>query len=192
MRTTNIFILLFLCLLKLMIGSHELRYNKAHRGIQESIFFSFFFLFQFAISIFEFNVRSILFCENSLSYTSYCFSLGIFLLITGLIIRFFGIKAAKEAINEFVNENKEKKRIYMISNGINRYLRHPVYLGTLIYTVGNEILLQNFISCILTFAVSWKYFYDNITDEERDLVATYGNDYITYRSATPTLIPFID
>ena len=192
MRTTKVFILLFLALLRLLIGFHELLYNKVHKGIQDSVFFSVFFIFQFAFSILEFGIRSALFHENSFSYTGYYFISGMFLLILGLIIRSFGIKAAKDAINRFISENKEKKRVYMISNGINRYVRHPIYLGTLIYTIGNEVLLQNFVSCVLTFAISWKYFYDNITDEEKDLVAAYGSDYISYRSATPTLIPFID
>ena len=73
-------------------------------------------------------------------------------------------------------------------NGLNKYVRHPLYAGTMLFAWSFFLwqpLLSNFISCVCMSA----YTIIGIYFEERRLVKTFGEDYKNYASKVPMIIP---
>ncbi|MEO6220296.1 MAG: isoprenylcysteine carboxylmethyltransferase family protein [Ginsengibacter sp.] len=73
-------------------------------------------------------------------------------------------------------------------DGIHQYLRHPLYLGTLLFTWGIFFifpLLNNFIAV----AVLSIYIFIGIKLEEKKLVQEFGESYKAYQVQVPMIIP---
>jgi len=73
-------------------------------------------------------------------------------------------------------------------NGIHRYVRHPLYSGTILFVTGLFFTfptLSNLIAVVLLIA----YVLIGLIFEERKLVKEFGQSYIQYRSKVPKLIP---
>ena len=82
----------------------------------------------------------------------------------------------------------KKAGIKLEVTGIHRYVRHPLYLGTLLLVTALFFLfplLSNLICCLSIFS----YVLIGIRSEERKLVDKFGEEYITYKNRTPMLIP---
>lgn len=73
-------------------------------------------------------------------------------------------------------------------NGIHRYVRHPLYSGTILFVAGLFFIfptLNNLIAVVLLIA----YVLVGLIFEERKLVKEFGKSYVEYRSKVPKLIP---
>ncbi|MGN6249688.1 MAG: methyltransferase family protein [Ginsengibacter sp.] len=73
-------------------------------------------------------------------------------------------------------------------NGIHRYVRHPLYSGTILFVTGLFFIfptLNNLIAVVLLIA----YVLVGLIFEERKLIKEFGKAYIQYRSKVPKLIP---
>ncbi len=83
---------------------------------------------------------------------------------------------------------KQDTEIHLQVSGMNSYVRHPLYTGTLVFIFGIFLLqplVSNFISflCILVYTIIGARF------EEQKLVRTFGNEYKIYASQVPMLLP---
>lgn len=180
--------------LKILIIIHELYYKKQsglNTKLKTTILFSLPFLFQTSFEMFEFIIRLFVFGGNAFLTTRLSFWIGLLFIITGWFIRSKAIHHFCRRVENNRKESNEKKK-FLITTGIYYYIRHPNYLGTLLFIVGIEMFLQNYISVIVTISIVWKYFSDLIQEEETNLVALFGNEFVTYRNNTPTYIPYID
>ena len=75
-------------------------------------------------------------------------------------------------------------------NGIHRYMRHPLYTGTVMVVWGFCFLfpyLNNLIAVILLTL----YVIIGIRFEEKKLIAEFGHQYVDYMKKVPALIPRI-
>ncbi len=70
--------------------------------------------------------------------------------------------------------------------GLYQLVRHPLYLGFFILFWSSASLSFGHLIFSLGMTV---YIYIGIYFEEKDLVRTYGNDYISYSKETPELLP---
>jgi protein-S-isoprenylcysteine O-methyltransferase Ste14 len=84
---------------------------------------------------------------------------------------------------------KEKREPVLETNGLHNYVRHPLYLGTLLFVWSLFLffpLLSNLIACgVITI-----YTIAGIYIEERKLKLEFGEAYSVYSSKVPMLIPF--
>ncbi len=84
---------------------------------------------------------------------------------------------------------KEKASVdHLQVNGLNKYVRHPLYSGTLLFVLSFFLwqpLLSNLISCLCI----WFYTLIGIHFEERKLLKTFGDAYKNYAAKAPMLIP---
>ncbi len=83
---------------------------------------------------------------------------------------------------------KEDHRL--ITHGVYRFMRHPIYLGTIMATIGLSVYassLYGFIAMLAQFPV----FLIRIRIEERLLTDEFGDEYRAYKMAVSKLIPFI-
>jgi protein-S-isoprenylcysteine O-methyltransferase Ste14 len=77
----------------------------------------------------------------------------------------------------------------LVTNGIYRTLRHPMYSALLLYSIGQALVVPNWIvgpsygvAMALLFAL-------RLGPEERMMVEEFGKDYEAYRGRTKRLVP---
>lgn len=84
-----------------------------------------------------------------------------------------------------------RKKSNLVTSGIFRIVRHPIYSGTLMTVLGWTILWKSLIS-LLYFPVLFLLCYLVVVFEERGLLEEYGDKYADYKkNTTKRLIPFV-
>jgi len=81
----------------------------------------------------------------------------------------------------------EKHRL--VTQGVYRRVRHPMYTALLLYSVGQALVLPNYVvglSSVLTMALLVAL---RIGPEERMMIEEFGTDYKEYMSLTKRLVP---
>ncbi len=111
------------------------------------------------------------------------------MLSCGTIMFLFTRKFFFDLSGADVFQKKQSSR-ELIKTNLYKYVRHPLYSATLGFIWSIFLyspLLSNLISCICITA----YTIAGIYIEEKKLVYEFGDNYISYRSQTPMLIPKI-
>jgi protein-S-isoprenylcysteine O-methyltransferase Ste14 len=73
-------------------------------------------------------------------------------------------------------------------NGIHRFVRHPLYLGTILFVCGLFFLFPT-ISNLIAVVLLIIYVLTGIVFEEKKLVKEFGKNYEEYILKVPMLIP---
>lgn len=113
--------------------------------------------------------------------------LGTFFIIIGAWMRIMGFIELKDK-----NYWRIISKNYFIESGIYKYIRHPMYSGSIIIFLGLCIIFVNnlFISFfMMTLLIS--FLLDRIDREEQLMVINNGDKYITYMNKTKMFIPLI-
>lgn len=76
------------------------------------------------------------------------------------------------------------------TGGLHRFVRHPLYSGTLVF-VWALFFLFPYLSNLIACAIISIYTIAGIVFEEKKLVAEFGEQYKKYASSVPMLIPKI-
>lgn len=74
------------------------------------------------------------------------------------------------------------------TDGLNRYMRHPLYTATLLF-IWSLLLLFPLLSNLLACIAITLYTLTGIHFEEKKLAAAFGKEYLYYKSTVPMLIP---
>jgi protein-S-isoprenylcysteine O-methyltransferase Ste14 len=135
--------------------------------------FDRWFKLRFAI-IYPFGVIVIFFHSPSEAY----FKIGLPIIIVGLLIRAwangYAIKMEK-----------------LTTSGPYAYLRHPLYLGTMLIIIGFVIMLRVFFIGGALFVVMVAVYSKTIKKEEKMLEAKFKDIYIDYKKKVPAIFPTI-
>jgi len=78
----------------------------------------------------------------------------------------------------------------LITHGIYRFTRHPIYLGIIMVCIGVPVYASSLYG-LLTMSALIPVFLIRIRIEERMLIDEFGDAYWMYRESTSKLIPFI-
>jgi protein-S-isoprenylcysteine O-methyltransferase Ste14 len=80
------------------------------------------------------------------------------------------------------------RRRGVVTSGAFRYVRHPIYLGSLLFYLALSLATLSLLSCALLIGIC--FFYDYIARyEERLLVERFGEEYRSYLAKTGKWIP---
>ena len=112
----------------------------------------------------------------------------IVLLIPGFIIMFISIKKYFLLLSGVRSIYEAAPRAELKVEGIHRYVRHPLYLGTILFVWGLFFIfpmLNNLIAVVLLTGYVWI----GIGFEEKKLVKEFGKKYEDYISEVPVLFP---
>jgi len=121
------------------------------------------------VSIFCFAVQLIGFAVLIIAFARY--DIGRFVGITQLVTR--------EKVSSVSNEPLQR-------NGLNRYMRHPLYTGAFLVLWGGAVSSLG----IWTAIFGTLYFLIGSLFEERKLVRIYGDDYRKYQQEVPRYFPY--
>lgn len=111
-----------------------------------------------------------------------------FLIVPGLIIMGISIKKYFMLLSGIRSVFTSTPSVELKINGIHRYVRHPLYSGTILFVFGLFFIfptLSNFIAAILLTL----YILIGISFEEKKLIKEFGDDYLKYKAKVPGLIP---
>jgi protein-S-isoprenylcysteine O-methyltransferase Ste14 len=78
----------------------------------------------------------------------------------------------------------------LITHGVYRFTRHPIYLGVVMVSTGMAVTLSSLYG-FLIMLILIPIILNRIRMEERMLIDEFGDEYRTYRATTSKLIPFI-
>jgi len=174
---------LFICVDIIMRPISEKK-DKYKRSI---LILSFLLLpFAFAIPFYENRLlisRYLAILNKSwISYTG----IGI-LAMGGITLTYSRIKLGKYGGPKIVIEEEHK----FVSDGIYKYIRHPMYLGFLLLFFGYSLSFRSFISSFLTLSSLFMVFKSRMALEEELLTSRFGEAYISYLNRTKRLIPML-
>ena len=142
------------------------------------------YLFAFSLGIIELIIESIWFPIKN-SPKNPLFTIGLIMIAIGLTIRFSAILHAGKNFNHTIQFRRTSDHV-LVTDGIYKYIRHPSYLGFLIFAVGTQVFYSNPI-CIIGFYVKlYTWFKARIRVEEDALCRMFPGEYQQYRAKTRT------
>ena len=110
------------------------------------------------------------------------------LLIPAILSLGFGLYLIAKSHNAVFSETPDQPRL--IDSGVYSWVRHPMYLGVLLFCLGFFFISLS----LLSFGVWLAFFilYDKmVTYEEKDLVRVLGEEYVAYQERVAKWIPRI-
>jgi protein-S-isoprenylcysteine O-methyltransferase Ste14 len=84
-------------------------------------------------------------------------------------------------------EVREQHRL--ITHGVYRSVRHPMYLALLLYSVGQMLVIPNWVagpSYLITFGILFAF---RVRAEEKMMLDQFGDQYAKYMARTKRLVP---
>jgi protein-S-isoprenylcysteine O-methyltransferase Ste14 len=112
---------------------------------------------------------------------------GLGLFFTGLCVSIFGrIHLAENWIE--LEERQVLPGQALVTRGIYRYIRHPIYLGDVLLITGFELALNSWLF-ILGFMIAMIVIRQALQEEE--LLSNAFPEYVEYRLRTKRFLPFV-
>jgi protein-S-isoprenylcysteine O-methyltransferase Ste14 len=103
------------------------------------------------------------------------------LLIVGLLLMFVAV-ASFVAAKTTVNPLRPSRASSLVTTGIFRISRNPIYLGDLLVLAALAVWLGNLVNVVLLFPFVWYINRFQIIPEERVLEKLFGASYVAYCS----------
>jgi protein-S-isoprenylcysteine O-methyltransferase Ste14 len=128
--------------------------------------------------------------QNLMTSTSHIAAIqtvGIVITVIGLII---AIIARRSLADNWSSDVALKKDHKLITTGIYRYIRHPIYTGVTFMGIGTILVLQSIV-IILFYVIMVVFLLYKYKKEEKLLRKHFPKAYATYMKKTKALIPFI-
>ena len=112
---------------------------------------------------------------------------GLMLIVIGFVIIF----VAQITLRKYYSSTLViKENHQLITHGIYRFVRHPIYLGNTIACMGISVYASSLYGFLIMLGLI-PVFLVRIRMEERLLTEEFGDRYRTYKKNTRKLIPFI-
>jgi len=130
------------------------------------------------LSLFIFNYSTVLIVLMPIPIN---FALAAFLIVFSLYL----LTKSHEAVFD-----KRSTQPRLIDSGVYSLVRHPMYLGVLLFCLGFFFISLSLLS--LAVWIMFFIFYDKMaTFEERDLIRIFGERYAAYQKRVPKWVPRI-
>ena len=119
--------------------------------------------------------------DNSKSkYVGIIFMLSVFI----LLIHIHNKLSKMYSMELKMNENHK-----LITDGIYKFIRHPTYLCSLLFLIGQQMIIPNKIGIISSVISYSMLLFIRIPKEEKMLVEYFGDEYKNYMKNTKKIIP---
>ena len=125
--------------------------------------------------------------QGSLHIRSVRSVLGLALVVIGLTLALVATGTLRRFYSSTLVIRKDHQ---LITHGVYRFARHPIYLGALMVSIGVPMVVSSLYG-LLTMSPLIPLLLNRIRLEERMLTDEFGDAYRMYAEATSKLIPFI-
>ena len=112
---------------------------------------------------------------------------GIALVVAGFAIVLLGYAALGRYYSSTLVIRHDHQ---LVINGIYRFIRHPIYLGTITVFIGLPLFASSTVGILISLALI-PVFLRRIDIEERLLCEEFGEAYRAYQERTRKLVPFV-
>ncbi len=112
--------------------------------------------------------------------------LGWSLIAIGSVLGYISFSSYNTA--EFLGFAEENELTNLSVDGMNKYVRHPLYFATLILLLGGFFIAANF-EYLGFMILSIIYLIVGTLLEEKKLIVTFGQEYLDYKKNVPMIIP---
>ena len=82
-----------------------------------------------------------------------------------------------------------QKQHTLVTHGIYKYVRHPMYLSFCAWAVGQALLIQNWIAGPLGIIAFYLIYLFRVEHEEQQLIEYFGDSYRDYKKSTGRFFP---
>jgi protein-S-isoprenylcysteine O-methyltransferase Ste14 len=112
-----------------------------------------------------------------------------------LMLATWGIILVKTAfktynIREFIGTNKNESKSEFVKTGLLKYMRHPIYTGTILIIIGFWLFIPSILNLTTVLCV-FIYLVFGIRLEEEKLINEFGEEYENFQQEVPMLFPSI-
>ena len=111
---------------------------------------------------------------------SYKLQLGIFVSTIGFLLLIVSIKSFIDN-KTTINPLNLKKSTYLVTSGVFRFSRNPMYLGMLLFLLGAAIIFNIIGGLIISILFIFYMNFFQIIPEEKALENLFGKNYRNYR-----------
>jgi protein-S-isoprenylcysteine O-methyltransferase Ste14 len=108
-------------------------------------------------------------------------------LISGCFVLLSRIQLGKQATGTLVIRKDHE----LVNKGVYRWVRHPMYFGSILGVIGFWLVSQAIIVPAISLLMYFWVFHNRLKYEEQILIDQFGIAYEKYMSETKKLIPFI-
>lgn len=115
--------------------------------------------------------------------------LGYLLILTGFWV---SLTALKTLGNNWsgLSDYRIKKNQQLVTTGVYKYVRHPIYLAAMLEVLGYELLVNSWLS-IIFIAIIYIIVTKHLIREEAQLEQKFGKQFIAYKQKTKMFIPYL-
>jgi protein-S-isoprenylcysteine O-methyltransferase Ste14 len=110
--------------------------------------------------------------------------LGLLLSVLGILVALLALLQLNRSLSPFPTPKVDGE---LIQSGLYRYVRHPIYSGIILMTIGSAIYMLSGYKLLVGLCL-WVLFYFKSNYEEQRLLDSYS-DYGTYRDSTGRFWP---
>ncbi|MFH1884734.1 MAG: protein-S-isoprenylcysteine O-methyltransferase [Planctomycetota bacterium] len=79
----------------------------------------------------------------------------------------------------------------LITDGIYRHIRHPMYAAHLLWAIAQVLLLENWLAGWAFLVISVPFYLLRVPKEEKMMLEQFGQEYRQYISRTGRIIPYL-
>lgn len=181
-------------ILYVCFGYIRFNYQKTYKQNEETILFRKFFKREKRLVLWVsivFNSTYILYWFspflNWATILPFAFRvMGVIISIYGLYLFWLTHKTLGANWSPLLEVRKEHK---LITTGIYKHIRHPMYTAIFLFTVGLGLISANFMVLLLPVITFSILCYIRIGDEEGMMVSWFGDEYILYKRNTGKFFP---
>lgn len=77
----------------------------------------------------------------------------------------------------------------LVSDGVYKYIRHPMYAAHLLWGIAQALLIWNWISGPVSLVIFIPLYFLRVTREEKVMLEEFGDEYQVYMNRTGRIIP---
>ena len=118
---------------------------------------------------------------------TFTITLGLIITILGLVI---AIWARVSLGTNWSGNITFKENHKLVKKGPYKFVRHPIYTGILLMSLGTVISIGTLAS-VIGLAILFISFWIKLKQEEKLMIEHFKKDYIYYKKATRALIPYL-
>jgi protein-S-isoprenylcysteine O-methyltransferase Ste14 len=104
----------------------------------------------------------------------------------GAVIMILGLWTLRSGLNTVFGKERKKPRV--VTHGPFSVVRHPVYLGVVLFYLGLLVMTLSLLTFLVWCVVVGLYYFISWKEEEL-LVDKFGGEYERYRRRVPMLLP---